>query len=103
MNNYILIDTNNNQSVTNTSLFRQYLDQPINIKSYIKINYLLISRTDYSIDVNNNTFTIIFNNPNNVNLTYNLVIPIGIYTNLTLATTITSLLNGLNSFSCVYN
>ena len=64
MKKYILLDSKyrfdpNNSSSVN---FRYYLKKSITIKSYLKMKYLLIPRSNYLINNTNNTFNIIIDN-----------------------------------------
>ena len=63
---YILIDSKyRNTFYNDTSNFRINLSKNINIKSYLKINYLYMPRTNYLINDRNNLFKISFNTTNN--------------------------------------
>ena len=63
---YILIDSKyRNTFYNDTSNFRINLSKNINIKSYLKINYLYMPRTNYLINDRNNLFKLSFNTTNN--------------------------------------
>ena len=63
---YILIDSKyRNTFYNDTSNFRINLSKNINIKSYLKINYLYMPRTNYLINDRNNLFKLSFTTNNN--------------------------------------
>ena len=63
---YILIDSKyRNTFYNDTSNFRINLSKNINIKSYLKINYLYMPRTNYLINDRNNLFKLSFTTTNN--------------------------------------
>ena len=101
MTNYILVDTSklNNQ---NNSQFTFYLNKVINIKSYIKINTIIIPKTNFTINstIGNNVISINFNNNNEIN---NIIIPSSYYTPLSLCQYINNYLNAAHGFNCSYN
>jgi hypothetical protein len=78
--NYLLINTKNRDNYwnSNSSNFRLYLDKTINIKSYIKLKYLSLARTNYLITEINNKFKVIFE----TGLEKTITIPIGVYSPL---------------------
>ena len=97
---YLLIDSKYRNNINdNTSRFRIYLNKQILIKSYCKINYLFMPRTNYLINKNNNNFKIIFNN----NDILNLIIPSSNYKPIQLSTYINTISNNLNGLNCQYN
>ena len=74
---YILLDSKYRDNYDNTTStnFRYYLKKSITIKSYLKMKYLLIPRSNYLINNKNNTFNIIINNIN-----YSITLNIQTYT-----------------------
>jgi hypothetical protein len=58
--NYLLVNTKNRDNYwnTNSSNFRIYFDKTINIKSYIKLKYLSLARSNYLIAERNNKLKI---------------------------------------------
>jgi hypothetical protein len=93
---YLLIDSKY-RTDGNASKFRYYLPQPINIKSYIKINYLYMPRANYLINSSNNIIEVVSND-----LTiFTIAIAEGNYTPLTMANYISNYTN--NIIRCIYN
>ena len=64
MKKYIMLDSKYRADPDNSSSvnFRYYLKKSITIKSYLKMKYLIIPRSNYLINDKNNTFDIIINN-----------------------------------------
>jgi hypothetical protein len=79
-NKYILINSKYRSSDSKSSSnFRVYFNKGIEIKNYIKLNYLNLPRCNYLITSKNNTFKLYFN----YNLqTLNIIIPEGNYSPL---------------------
>jgi hypothetical protein len=93
---YLLIDTKY-RTDGKPSSFRYYLPQPINIKKYIKINYLYMPRANYLINSSNNIIEVV---SNNITI-FTIAIAEGNYTPLTMASYISTYTN--NIIRCTYN
>ena len=98
LSKYILIDTSK-LNIDDKSKFTFYLNKVITIKKYIKINYILIPKTNFVINstIGNNLFNITINGQ-----TYNYIIPSSYYRPQDLCSVIQGLVNQ-NGFTCVYD
>ena len=75
MSKFILIDTSK-LNIDNKSQFTYYLNKVIIIKEFIEINYILLPKTNFTINstIGNNLFNITMNGQ-----TYNYIIPSSYY------------------------
>ena len=91
---YIFIDSNKRvaKNSTNSNNIHILFNNKVIIKEYIKLINATITKTIYLINESNNTFKIIFNDNNIINVN----IPINNYDTNTLATTIKNLINYSN-------
>lgn len=97
---YIFIDSSKRiaKNSTNSNNIHILFNNKVIIKEYIKLINATIPKTIYLINENNNTFKIIFNDNNIINV----IIPINNYDTNTLAATIKTLINYWN-FNIVFD
>ena len=99
--NYLLLNTNTMNNIDNSN-FRYDLKESIKIKSYFKINNLIMPRLDYTINDSNNSFKISFYQENGI-FPYNIVLSNGKYSPLQIAASINTMIGSINDFNCTYN